>query len=121
MKKKIIAIIMAAVLALCVFAGCSNGGGSDTGSGANTDYMSWTATEWNAASDAEKEAATTALMKYMIEDNGISMTDEMLSSSLEPQMDTMMSSLDTAFAASDTITLKDIAEASSSVMGDMLQ
>lgn len=120
MKKKIIAIVMAAVLALCVFAGCSNGG-SDTGSGANTDYMSWTATEWNAASDAEKEAATTALMKYMIDDNGISMTDEMLSSAIEPQLDTMMSSLDTAFAASDTITLKDIAEASSSVMGDMLQ
>ena len=121
MKKKIIAIVMAAVLALCVFAGCSNGGGSDTGSGANTDYMSWTATEWNAASDEEKEAATTALMKYMIEDNGISMTDEILSSAIEPQLDTMMSSLDTAFAASDTITLKDIAEASSSVMGDMLQ
>ena len=45
MKKKIIAIVMAAVLALCVFAGCSNGGGSDTGSGANTDYLSWTAPE----------------------------------------------------------------------------
>ncbi len=117
MKKKIIAIVMAAVLALCVFAGCSNGG-SDTGSGANTDYMSWTATEWNAASDEEKEAATLAVIKFMAEDNDISVTDEMLSSLADSNMSSMISSIDTGFEAGLLTTLQDMADLGSSIMSN---
>ena len=118
MKKKIIAIVMAAVLALCVFAGCSNGGGSDTGSGTNTDYMSWTATEWNAASDEEKEAATLAVIKFMAEDNDISVTDEMLSSLADSNMSSMISSIDTGFEAGLLTTLQDMADLGSSIMSN---
>ena len=118
MKKKIIAIVMAAVLALCVFAGCSNGGGSDTGSGANTDYMSWTATEWNAASDEEKEAAALAIIKFMAEDNDISVTDEMLSSLADSNMSSMISSIDTGFEAGLLTTLQDMADLGSSIMSN---
>ena len=111
MKKKIIAIVMAAVLALCVFAGCSNGG-SDTGSGANTDYLSWTATEWNAASDEEKEAATLAVIKFMAEDN------DMLSSLADSNMSSMISSIDTGFEAGLLTTLQDMADLGSSIMSN---
>ncbi|MGI5896287.1 MAG: hypothetical protein ACOX6U_04955 [Oscillospiraceae bacterium] len=134
---------------VCVFAGCSNSGSGTSGSDgssvsdsssnsdssksdssssesnssestSNTDYLSWTAKEWETASAADKKAAATAVMKFMMEDNGISMTDELLASAIEPQLDTLLDSFDTAFAASSTITLKDIAEASSSIMGEMM-
>ena len=78
---------------------------------ASTDYMSWTAKEWKAASDADKKAAVTEVMRFMMEENGISMTDELLASAIEPQLDTLLESFDTAFSASDSITVKDIAEA----------
>lgn len=117
MKKKIIAIVMAAVLALCVFAGCSNSGSSDA-SGASTDYLSWTATEWNAASDEEKEAAALAIIKFMAEDNDISVTDEMLSSLADSNMSSMISSIDTGFEAGLLTTLQDMADLGSSIMSN---
>lgn len=138
--KKALSVLLASLMMLCIFAGCSfrdllrsdsgisnsdNNSVSDSSSSssestAGTDYMSWTAKEWEAASDADKEAAVMALMKFMMEDNGISMTDDMLASAVEPQMDTLLSSLDTAFSASDTLTLQSFAEMSSSAMSSML-
>ena len=143
--KKAVSILLASLMMVCVFAGCSNGGNgasnsdgssvsdsskSDSSSSesssssentASTDYMSWTAKEWKAASDADKKAAVTEVMRFMMEENGISMTDELLASAIEPQLDTLLESFDTAFSASDSITVKDIAEASSSVMGGMME
>lgn len=115
--KKFLCIILSCFV-LLAFSGCVEG---NTKSENNTDYMKWTAAEWNVASDEEKEAAVMELMKFMMEENGISMTDEMLSSSIESQMDVLIDSLDEAFSSSDTITLKTIAEMSSSEMGNMLE
>lgn len=115
MKKKIIAIVMAAVLALCVFAGCSSNDGNDV------DYLSWTATEWDAASDEEKEAATLAIIKFMAEDNGISMTDEMLSSIADSNMGTVFSSIDSAFGTGIITTLQDMANLLSSLGNNALE
>ena len=85
-----------------------------------SDYLDWTASDWFAASDSEKREAIMEVMRFMMEENGITLPDSMLESSLEPQMDSLMDSIESIFEVSDTMTLREVAEMSTSVMGVML-
>ena len=99
MKKKtmVFALIMVLALSVTLLAGC--GGGS-----ANTDYLSWTGAEWEAASDDDKKEALKAVMiEIQPELEG---QDDALKQSVEA----MIPSMDDMFKQSPDITLKSVVE-----------
>lgn len=97
----------------------------ETPAAANTDYMSWTATEWDAASDAEKTAASEALLMDVgdVLMDGFSdlmqqaETNESVRKQLEGQVETLKTQIGNFLASSPEVTIGDLAEASKQVAG----
>lgn len=97
----------------------------ETPAAANTDYMSWTATEWDAASDAEKTAASEALLMDVgdVLMDGFSdlmqqaETNESVRKQLEGQVETLKTQIENFLASSPEVTIGDLAEASKQVAG----
>lgn len=117
--KKALSLLLASLMIVCIFAGCSNKGDNGTNSSdssisdsvsdsstsddnsskdsdSKSKYLSWTADDWNNASDKEKEACTLAYLMYiaeLMEQNSV--TEEML----KPQVENMLSAVDALFQA----------------------
>lgn len=88
-------------------------------------YLAWSAKEWNEADDAEKAAAA---KEYLIESTkvaanaaGQEFTDEMVASITDEQIATVETSLETAFAADETITIQQMLDAAAEVMNAMME
>lgn len=112
--KKVISLIVASLMMLCIFAGCTNGGTSDTGSGSSsqssdtssssssssestskTDYLAWTMKEWKAASDSEKEDCTVAYLMYVAKLMG--QEDKITEDQLRSQVDKTIDAVELLF------------------------
>ncbi len=89
------------------------------------DYMSWTAEEWNAASDAEKTAASETLLldigdammdgySEMVE---MAKTDEDVKAQLDEQIESLKAQIDTFLNGTSDATIGDLAEASKQAIG----
>lgn len=92
---------------------------------ANTDYMSWTAAEWEAASDAEKTAASEALLMdvgdvlmegfaAMVEQ---AKTDDSVKEQIDSQVESLKTQIETFLASSSSFTIGDLAQASKQAVG----
>ena len=111
--KKITLIMVTVVLCAAMLAGCST-------PAADTDYMSWTGTEWNAATDAEKFTATEAVLLAIgdsIMDNYTQLvetakTDETVKAQIDAQVTSLQGTIDRFFESSPAATLNDLVEAS---------
>lgn len=90
------------------------------------DYLSWTASEWTAASDDDKAAAT---KMYLIETTkatskamGQEFTSQMEAAITDNMVKASIVTLDTAFAADPNMKLQDILDATNeaaAMMGEM--
>lgn len=144
MKKVVCAILASAVMALalagCTSGGDSGTGSSASGSSSsasssassssasssasssssasvsasNTDYLSWKAADWNKASQADKEAAAMACMKYVFEQSKLPFDE----AAVKPQIPTLVTNFDTSFKADKTnaFSLKDIGDVSAKLL-----
>ena len=88
-------------------------------------YLAWSAKEWNEADDAEKAAAA---KEYLIESTkvaanaaGQEFTDDMVAAITDEQIATVEDSLETAFAADETITIQQMLDAAAEVMNAMME
>ena len=119
--KKVLMALLAALMAICVFAGCTiqiGGSGTDTPapeSSVNDEsepesseedekefdvdyYLAWNDEDWDNASDAEKEDCAVAYLLYVAEMMGES--DNVTAELLRPEVDAeMIEVLDMMFQA----------------------
>lgn len=91
------------------------------------DYLSWTASEWKAASDDDKAAATKLYliesMKVATEAMGQEFTSQMEATITDDVVKASIVTLDTAFAADPNMKLQDILDVTNEAaanMGDMV-
>lgn len=91
------------------------------------DYLSWTASEWKAASDDDKAAATKLYliesMKVATEAMGQEFTSQMEATITDDVVKASIVTLDTAFAADPNMKLQDILDITNEAaanMGDMV-
>lgn len=138
--KKIILIIVTVALCAAMLAGCSTPAAIPSESAAasasepveatepaagqpaaaDTDYMSWTGAEWNAATDAEQFAATEAVLLAIgdsIMDNYTQLveeakTNEAVKEQIDAQVKSLQGTIDTFFENSPEATLSQLVEAS---------
>lgn len=128
--KKVISLIAASLMMLCIFAGCTNGGTSDTGSGSSsqssdsssssssdssssestskTDYLAWNSDDWKAANDTEKANCTAAYFGYLAGKMGQSITDNDLSTAA--QNTELIKKLDDLFGQMESAGFKSLKE-----------
>ncbi len=113
--KKVVSLLLASLMVVCIFAGCTNNGEAGTGgsSSVNTDYMSWNTENWNSANDEEKEACTLAYLMCIADlmGQGDTVTEEMM----KPQVENMLPAVDALFKAMPSTgydTLQDLTKAS---------
>lgn len=91
---------------------------------AEGSYLAWSAKEWNEADAAEKTAAA---REYLVESTkvaakaaGQEFTAEMEATITDEQIATVEESLETAFAADETITIQQMLDAATEVMDAMM-
>ena len=133
MKKQTL-IIVTAVLCAAMLAGCAtpaaetsasvvpseSAEASEPAAAANTDYMSWTGAEWDAAnSDEQFAAAEAVLLKVgdaMMSNYGElveqAKSDETVKAQIDEQVESLKSSIATFFKSSPEATLSDLVAAS---------
>ena len=109
--KKTILVVLTVVLCVALFAACSGGDKADDSTGTNTDYLTWGATEWNAASDADKKAAATTVLDEVAAAAGV---EESYS---DADVDTLVTQVDAAMAADDSYSLQDYVDAAKQMLG----
>ena len=102
--KKVLVALLAALMAVCVFAGCTiqvGSGSTDTPNSSVNDeskpeeskpaefdvdyYLAWNAEDWDNASDAEKENCALAYLLYVAELMGEA--DNVTAEMLRPEVD----------------------------------
>lgn len=88
-------------------------------------YLGWSAKEWNEADDTEKAAAA---REYLVESTkvaakaaGQEFTSEMDAAITDEQIATVEASLETAFAADETITIQQMLDAATELMDAMME
>lgn len=92
---------------------------------AEGSYLSWSGKEWKEADDAEKTAAA---KEYLIETTkvaakaaGEEFTSEMEASITDEQVATVVQSLETGFAADESITIQEMLDAAEELMNAMME
>ncbi|MBC5648568.1 hypothetical protein [Christensenella tenuis] len=140
--KKIVLVVAAVVLCMAFAVGCaapaaapsesapaseaaSAEASGEASAAANTDYMSWTATEWEAASDAEKTAASEALLldigDYLMDGFAAMVeqakTDDSVKEQIDSQVESLKTQIETFLASSSSFTIGDLAQASKQAVG----
>lgn len=88
-------------------------------------YLSWSGKEWKEADDAEKTAAA---REYLIETTkvaakaaGQEFTSEMEATITDEQVATVVQSLETGFAADESITIQEMLDAAEELMNAMME
>lgn len=105
MKKTIRQIILLTCLAFAVtavMAGC--------GSKASAKYLNWTAADWQAADDAEKQQCAVSYTAYAAELAGIEDGAEQIENMSDEKLEAVISALDTLFKESQDKSLKECLE-----------
>lgn len=92
---------------------------------AEGSYLSWSGKEWKEADDAEKTAAA---REYLIETTkvaakaaGQEFTSEMEATITDEQVATVVQSLETGFAADESITIQEMLDAAEELMNAMME
>lgn len=88
-------------------------------------YLAWSGKEWKEADDAEKTAAA---REYLIETTkvaakaaGQEFTSEMEAAITDEQVASVVDSLETGFAADESITIQEMLDAASELMNAMME
>ncbi|MGI6153773.1 MAG: hypothetical protein ACOYJB_08075 [Christensenellaceae bacterium] len=116
MKKTLFAVVCILLCAV-LFVACGGGGqkAEAAANAGNDDYMSYTADDWNAASDDTKLAAATALMMKITPG-----ADQIGEDDMKVGAEAMIPSIDVYFQQDTEGTLGDLAAASEELLGQVM-
>lgn len=120
--KKAAVLLCVAVVSMTSVTACGNKG-SETSKeeSKKVDYMSWTASDWEDASDKEKIKCAREYSIYSSEAMGIEMTDEQKDTLTDENLEQVVTALDALFAVSEDKTLKESVDDSLDAAGDAIE